>query len=57
MTNRFRPDQRLLEEGQLSEAETLKLSLEQKQRERRKELEEEGSSHIPQWFKYVYYYF
>jgi hypothetical protein len=48
---RCRPDQRLLEEGQLSESETLKLSLEQKQRERRKELEEQGIPHTPTWFK------
>jgi len=48
---RCRPDQRLLEEGQLSESETLKLSLEQKQRERRKQLEEQGIPHTPTWFK------
>jgi len=47
---RFRPDQRALEEGQISEAETLKLKLEQAQRERRNHNETNGISHVPQWF-------
>ncbi|XP_049834429.1 oxysterol-binding protein-related protein 3-like isoform X1 [Schistocerca gregaria] len=47
---RFRPDQRLLEEGNLSGAETIKLQLEQAQRERRKRKEQEGIQHQPKWF-------
>jgi len=47
---RFRPDQRALEEGQISEAETLKLKLEQTQRERRLAMEESGTKHTPNWF-------
>ncbi|KDR22246.1 oxysterol-binding protein-related protein 6-like [Zootermopsis nevadensis] len=47
---RFRPDQRLLEEGNLSAAETLKLQLEQAQRDRRKRKELEGIQHEPRWF-------
>eukprot|EP00095_Tigriopus_kingsejongensis_P009221 maker-scaffold1882_size25737-snap-gene-0.9 protein:Tk09221 transcript:maker-scaffold1882_size25737-snap-gene-0.9-mRNA-1 annotation:"oxysterol-binding protein 6" len=48
---RFRPDQRMLENGQIPDAENLKLSLEQKQRERRHEMEENGESHEPKWFQ------
>jgi len=47
---RFRPDQRLLEEGNLSAAETLKLQLEQAQRDRRKHKEQGGVQHEPRWF-------
>ncbi|XP_075238108.1 oxysterol-binding protein-related protein 6-like isoform X2 [Lycorma delicatula] len=47
---RFRPDQRLLEEGNLNAAETLKLQLEQAQRDRRKKHEQSGTSHEPKWF-------
>ncbi|XP_040574708.1 oxysterol-binding protein-related protein 3 [Lepeophtheirus salmonis] len=47
---RFRPDQRQLEMGNISEAETLKLKLELSQRERRNEMEKEGRVHIPTWF-------
>ncbi|CAM6053555.1 unnamed protein product [Sphagnum tenellum] len=47
---RFRPDQRMLEEGQIPEAETLKLQLEQNQRERSHTMEESGRSHQPRWF-------
>ncbi|PNF39980.1 Oxysterol-binding protein-related protein 6 [Cryptotermes secundus] len=47
---RFRPDQRLLEEGNLPAAETLKLQLEQAQRDRRKRKEQEGILHEPRWF-------
>jgi hypothetical protein len=50
---RFRPDQRLLEEGNIQSAETVKLQLEQQQRERRKMREEKGlSDHNPLWFRY-----
>ena len=38
------------QEGQISEAETLKLKLEQAQRERRINNEANGVSHVPQWF-------
>ena len=57
---------RLLEEGNLSAAETLKLQLEQAQRDRRKHNEQDSIQHEPQWFRYVwkeqyhmcqYYYF
>lgn len=49
---RFRPDQRLLEEGNIQMAETIKLQLEQQQRERRKKREESGQSdHNPLWFR------
>ncbi|RZF32243.1 hypothetical protein LSTR_LSTR011515 [Laodelphax striatellus] len=47
---RFRPDQRLLEEGNLNAAESLKLQLEQAQRDRRKRHEQEGTTHDPKWF-------
>ena len=40
----------LLQEGQISEAESLKLNLEQAQRERRVQMEEIGQNHIPKWF-------
>ncbi|KAF3940312.1 hypothetical protein ABW19_dt0200810 [Dactylella cylindrospora] len=47
---RLRPDQRLCEEGQLDEAETVKLELEEKQRQRRRQADEEGRPHQPKWF-------
>jgi len=48
---RFRPDQRLLEEGRIPEAESAKLRLEQRQRERRARNEEAGGrEHHPRWF-------
>ncbi|XP_054277187.1 oxysterol-binding protein-related protein 3-like isoform X2 [Macrosteles quadrilineatus] len=47
---RFRPDQRLLEEGNLNGAEAMKLQLEQAQRERRKSYEQSGAAHEPRWF-------
>lgn len=49
---RFRPDQRLLEEGDLQGAENLKLVLEQSQRERRKRREEEENEQLCEgrWF-------
>ena len=40
----------ILQEGQISEAETLKLKLEQTQRERRLAMEESGTKHTPNWF-------
>ncbi|XP_063237836.1 oxysterol-binding protein-related protein 6-like isoform X2 [Bacillus rossius redtenbacheri] len=47
---RFRPDQRMLEEGNLVGAENMKLYLEQAQRDRRKRKEQESSQHQPLWF-------
>ena len=50
---RFRPDQRLLEEGNISSAEAVKLQLEQQQRERRKQREQSGQPEpSPLWFRY-----
>ncbi|KAK9892006.1 hypothetical protein WA026_018194 [Henosepilachna vigintioctopunctata] len=47
---RFRPDQRALEEGDLTLAESLKLQLESAQRDRRKRREELNISYEPRWF-------
>lgn len=44
-------DFRLLEEGDLNGAETVKSQLEQKQRERRKEMEEANIRYEPKWFR------
>ncbi|KAJ3411305.1 Oxysterol-binding protein- protein 3 [Chytridiales sp. JEL 0842] len=49
---RFRPDQRMYEEGKADEAENEKQRLEQKQREFRKKLEAEGIRWQPQWFSH-----
>ncbi|KAJ2938876.1 hypothetical protein O0L34_g17686 [Tuta absoluta] len=46
---RFRPDQRALEEGDVEAAEQYKHSLEQAQRERRRD----HPSHQPAWFRKV----
>ncbi|CAL1543618.1 unnamed protein product [Lymnaea stagnalis] len=51
--SRFRPDQRLLEEGKIAEAESEKHRLETAQRERRKNLEMGGEDPKPMWFKKV----
>ncbi|BET02596.1 Oxysterol-Hypothetical protein protein [Nesidiocoris tenuis] len=48
---RFRPDQRLLEEGKLEEAERVKMALEQAQRERRKKYETDGIQYSARWFR------
>lgn len=48
--SRLRPDQRALEEGNLDAAEELKARLEEKQRERRREMEEKGITYKPRWF-------
>ncbi|XP_042249112.1 oxysterol-binding protein-related protein 7-like isoform X1 [Thunnus thynnus] len=48
---RFRPDQRLLEEGKLAEAEKKKEEVEEKQRERRKEMAKREEEHIPRFFR------
>ena len=47
---RLRPDQRAAEAGDLDEAERWKARLEEKQRVRRKEMEERGEKHRPRWF-------
>ncbi|XP_019714189.1 oxysterol-binding protein-related protein 7-like isoform X3 [Hippocampus comes] len=48
---RFRPDQRLLEEGKVAEADKKKDEVEEKQRERRKEMAKQGKQHIPRFFR------
>ena len=48
--SRLRPDQRMVEGGQIDEAEEAKRGLEEKQRQRRKELEDEGKTWTPRWF-------
>uniref|UniRef100_A0A3B3BA92 Oxysterol-binding protein n=1 Tax=Oryzias melastigma TaxID=30732 RepID=A0A3B3BA92_ORYME len=48
---RFRPDQRLLEEGKVVEADKRKDEVEEKQRTRRKEMAKRGEEHIPRFFK------
>ncbi|XP_064171286.1 oxysterol-binding protein-related protein 7-like isoform X2 [Anguilla rostrata] len=47
---RLRPDQRLLEEGKVNEADKKKDELEEKQRERRRAMEKRGEKHIPRFF-------
>lgn len=49
--SRFRPDQRFLEEGDIESAEIQKQRIEQQQRERRKELEENSLEHQPRFFR------
>uniref|UniRef100_A0A672Y6C0 Oxysterol-binding protein n=1 Tax=Sphaeramia orbicularis TaxID=375764 RepID=A0A672Y6C0_9TELE len=49
---RFRPDQRLLEEGNIDGAEEQKQRIEQLQRERRKVLQDNNMTHQPRFFKY-----
>ncbi|KAM5157172.1 oxysterol-binding protein-related protein 3 [Mantella aurantiaca] len=48
---RFRPDQRLLEEGNVEGAEAQKQRIEQLQRERRRVLEENNLEHQPRYFR------
>ncbi|RCI06313.1 hypothetical protein CU098_013297 [Rhizopus stolonifer] len=48
---RYRPDQRLLEDGKVTEAEDRKLLLEERQRERRRKYEAEGKLCQPLWFE------
>lgn len=50
--SRMRPDQRLLEEGRLDEAEALKQQIEQRQRDYRAELERDGERWEPAWFAF-----
>jgi len=51
--SRLRPDQRALEEGDLDRAEDLKTQLEDRQRQRRREMEENGEAWRPRWFTKV----
>ncbi|KPP77729.1 oxysterol-binding protein-related protein 6-like, partial [Scleropages formosus] len=48
---RLRPDQRMLEEGKVSEADKRKDEVEEKQRERRKLLAKRGEEHVPRFFR------
>jgi len=48
--SRLRPDQRMVEEGRIDEAEDAKRRLEEKQRLRRKEMDEAGEAWQPRWF-------
>ncbi|KAL5118842.1 Oxysterol-binding protein 3 [Pleosporales sp. CAS-2024a] len=51
--SRFRPDQKALEDGDLDQAEALKAKLEERQRARRKVMEEQGEEWKPKWFTRV----
>uniref|UniRef100_A0A8C7CQ68 Oxysterol-binding protein n=1 Tax=Oncorhynchus kisutch TaxID=8019 RepID=A0A8C7CQ68_ONCKI len=48
---RYRPDQRILEEGDVAGADSKKEEVEQKQRDRRKELAKKGEEHVPRFFR------
>uniref|UniRef100_H3BWN3 Oxysterol-binding protein n=1 Tax=Tetraodon nigroviridis TaxID=99883 RepID=H3BWN3_TETNG len=48
---RLRPDQRMLEEGKVDEADKKKDEIEEFQRERRKALSKLGEEHVPRFFK------
>uniref|UniRef100_A0A5S6QW99 Oxysterol-binding protein n=1 Tax=Trichuris muris TaxID=70415 RepID=A0A5S6QW99_TRIMR len=47
---RFRPDQRMVEEGRLDEAEERKQAIEEFQRSRRKRMAREQKCHVTKWF-------
>lgn len=47
----FIPPHRLLEEGKVAESDKLKDEVEEKQRDRRKELSKRGEEHIPRFFR------
>ena len=51
--SRFRPDQRLLEEGNIDEAEKVKIALEQEQRNRAKDFENQRKVYKPNYFENV----
>jgi hypothetical protein len=51
--SRFRPDQKALEDGDLDKAEALKARLEERQRARRRVMEEHGEEWKPKWFSKV----
>ncbi|KAN0060664.1 Oxysterol-binding protein 3 [Thecaphora frezii] len=48
--SRLRPDQRAFEEGNVQEAESLKHKLEEAQRARRRDYQNQGTQHQPKWF-------
>ncbi|GKZ23374.1 hypothetical protein AbraIFM66951_009272 [Aspergillus brasiliensis] len=48
--SRLRPDQRALEDGDVDQAEAVKVQLEEGQRARRREMEAAGESWTPRWF-------
>ncbi|CAM4635629.1 unnamed protein product [Leuciscus chuanchicus] len=48
--SRFRPDQRLLEQGKVVEADKCKDEMEEKQRDRRKAMAKRGEEHVPRFF-------
>jgi hypothetical protein len=48
--SRLRPDQRALEDGDVDHAEALKARLEERQRGRRRVMEEHGEEWVPKWF-------
>lgn len=50
---RLRPDQKALEDGQLDQAESMKARLEERQRARRKVLEEHGATYKARFFEKV----
>lgn len=41
----------MLEEGKVADADKMKDDIEEKQRERRKELSKKGEEHVPRFFK------
>ncbi|KAM6898201.1 oxysterol-binding protein-related protein 7 [Lycodopsis pacificus] len=49
--SRLRPDQRMLEDGKVDEADRKKDDIEEFQRERRKELGKRGEEHVPRFFR------
>ncbi|KAL9103407.1 MAG: hypothetical protein Q9163_001546 [Psora crenata] len=49
--SRLRPDQRAAEDGDIDQAELLKVKLEEVQRQRRKAMEEQGIEWRPKWFE------
>jgi hypothetical protein len=50
---RLRPDQRAYEEGETDRAEALKARLEERQRARRRVMEDHGEEWVPRWFARV----
>ncbi|KAH7135394.1 Oxysterol-binding protein-domain-containing protein [Dendryphion nanum] len=48
--SRLRPDQRAYEDGEIDRAEALKARLEERQRARRRVMEEHGEDWVPRWF-------
>lgn len=51
--SRLRPDQKAAEQGDFDSAEQIKVQLEDAQRKRRKQLEDEGIKFTPKWFTKV----